>query len=53
MREELGRPDMPVIASGGLIGKVGQVSRTIKNIYPDLGLQGIAFTAELQEPMQV
>lgn len=45
MKEELAMPDIPVIASGGMIGKVGKVSRTIQTIYPDLGLQGIAFTA--------
>ena len=46
MKEELNLPDIPVIATGGMIGKVGKASRTIQQIYQDLGMQGIAFLAE-------
>lgn len=45
MKEELHIPEAVVIASGGMISKVGKVSRTIQKIYPELGLQGIAFLA--------
>lgn len=43
MREELGKPDMPVLASGGMIAKFAKVSRTIHEIKPDLGIQGLAY----------
>ena len=42
MREELDEVTIPVIATGGMISRVAQVSRTIEKVYPDLGLRGIA-----------
>lgn len=44
-KEELHKPDIPVIACGGMIGKLGKISHTIQKVYPDLGLHGIAFLA--------
>lgn len=45
MKEELGDSAIPVIATGGMIGKIEKISHTIVKVYPDLGIQGIAFLA--------
>lgn len=41
MKEEIGRNDIPVVASGGMISKIERASFEIDKVYPDLGMQGI------------
>ncbi len=42
MKQQLEKPNIPVIASGGLISRIVAHSQTITDWDPDLGIQGIA-----------
>lgn len=49
LKEELEFDTVPVIATGGMIGKVAKVSKTIDEVKAHLSLQGIAYIVQRQK----
>jgi type III pantothenate kinase len=50
IREELGAPDAPAIATGGLAGVIAPHSQTISEVDPELTLQGLRLVWERNRP---
>ena len=46
IREELGIPDVPVIATGGLAESMAPLCATVGSVDPDLTLRGLAIVYE-------
>ncbi|WP_372371067.1 type III pantothenate kinase [Candidatus Uabimicrobium sp. HlEnr_7] len=46
MKKEIGKNDIPVVASGGMISKIERASCEIDSVYPDLGMRGILSLAK-------
>lgn len=47
MKAEIGREDIPVVASGGMISKIERASQEISCVHSDLGIEGILKVAHI------